>query len=154
MYNVEDDCISGMTPGKFNNFWWKLDDNFQLHIFRKFKNKNRNDMNEWFQTVVNAEEIDKLDTYMNDGHWKCLGSGITARKGNADESIGKFLSSELNWSISNVFLAGHIGSIFYKAGIWGYNGKSKGIQFRKIRDNWRELLKAYYLKQIEKTILV
>jgi hypothetical protein len=42
-----------------------------------------------------------------------------------------------------------LGVIFSLSGVWEYNGKKKGIEFRQLSKEWRNLVGGYYHRTIK-----
>lgn len=131
--------------GKNKTFWWKFDDENNIHIKRRFNFKNGE---KELTKIAITHELDKLDDYMKDVSWKYIANNVEKLAlGTEKAGIGMFLYNQLNWSGTEAQLSGHLGVIFYKAGVWDYNGKKRGIQHRRISDNWKKLVRNYYEKR-------
>ncbi|NPE29572.1 glycosyltransferase family 4 protein [Methanococcoides sp. SA1] len=142
-YNLDDqnDWMHGMTLGNSKKFWWKIDDDLNLSISREFNSLNGKLK---VDKLITKDELRKLDDYMAEGQWKTLSNNVSKlRNGTEKEGIGKFLYNDLHWTNTEAQLSSYIGSIFYRAGVWEYNGKKRGIQFRRITDEWQKLMKSY-----------
>ncbi|NYT19536.1 MAG: glycosyltransferase family 1 protein, partial [Methanosarcinales archaeon] len=128
-------------------FWWKIDSDLNLSISREFSSSN-SDLK--VDKLIMKDELRKLDVYMADDQWKGLSNNVEKLKnGTEKEGIGRFLYNDLNWTNAEAQLSSHIGSIFHQAGVWEFNGKKRGIQFRKITDDWHKLMKSYYVECIK-----
>ena len=132
--------------GKSKTFWWKIDEESNIHIKRIFDFENEK---KELTKIVTAHELDQLDDYMKDGIWKYIANNVEKLSlGTEKSGIGVFLYDNLNWSGTEAQLSGHLGVIFYKSGMWDYNEKKRGIQHKRISDNWNELVRNYYEKNI------
>lgn len=128
--------------GKSKPFKWKIDEENNIHIKRIFDLENEK---KELTKIITAYELDQLDDYMKDGSWKYIANNVEKlAHGTEKVGIGVFLYDHLNWSGTEAQLSGHLGVILYKAGVWDYNGKMRGIQHKRISDNWRELVRKYY----------
>lgn len=128
--------------GKSKIFWWKIDEESNIHIKRIFDFKNEK---KELIKIATAYELNQLDDYMKDGSWKYIANNVeNLALGTEKPGIGIFLYDNLNWSGTEAQLSGHLGVIFYKSGTWDYNGKKRGIQHKRISDNWNESIKNYY----------
>ena len=128
--------------GKSKTFWWKIDERSNIHIKRIFDLENEN---KEVKKIATAHELDQLDDYMKDGSWKYIANNVEKlAHGTEKAGIGVFLYDHLNWSGTDAQLSGHLGVILYKTGVWDYNGKKRGIQHKRISDNWREMVRKYY----------
>lgn len=132
--------------GKSKRFSWKIDDESNIHIKRIFDLENGT---KEVKKITTAFELGQLDDYMKDGNWKSIANNVDKlAKGTEKVGIGVFLYNKLNWSGTDAQLSGHLGVIFYKAGVWDYNRKKRGIQHKRISDNWNESVRNYYEKNI------
>jgi hypothetical protein len=123
--------------GKRKQFMWKIDDEFNIHIRREFKNYEKE--------TVSFDELNKLDEYMGDGQSKDLANNVEKlANGKEKAGIGKFLFNELGFNTTKSQLSSHLGAILSYSEVWKFNGKMRGMKFRRISDNWSELVKKYY----------
>jgi len=128
--------------GKAKSFWWKIDDNCNIIVRREFNSKKARILNSKF---IKASEIDRLDKYMGESSWIGLANNVEKlSKGIENEGIGMFMFKELNWSTTDSQLASHIGGILAASRVWLYNGKQRGIKFKKVSNSWRDKVKDYY----------
>ena len=137
--------LSGATLARGNRFWWKIDNGNNITIKRIFKNKNSKNGVREETKIIKAHELDLLNEYMADGYPKSLAHNVVKLANGTEKSgIGTFLYNDLSWLTKEAQLASHLGVIFYNAGVWGYNGKKRGIQHNRISDDWRELVTNLY----------
>ncbi len=128
--------------GKRKPFKWKIDNKNNIHIKRIFDLENEK---KELTKIVTAHDLDQLDEFMKDGIWKYIANNVEKLAlGTEKAGIGVFLYEHLNWSSTEAQLSGHLGVIFNKAGVWDYNGKKRGIQHKRISDNWKRLIRNYY----------
>jgi hypothetical protein len=131
--------------GKAKSFWWKIDDGYNIHITRAFNGANK---------IVNTKlispaETERLNNYMAQNGWVPLANNVEKlRSGEEKHGIGRFLYEQLGWSTTDSQLAGHLGVIFSLSGVWEYNGKKKGIEFRQLSKEWRNLVKIVDLHSL------
>lgn len=131
--------------GKAKSFWWKIDNGYNIHITRAFNGANK---------IVNTKlispaETERLNNYMAQNGWVPLANNVEKlRSGEEKHGIGRFLYEQLGWSTTDSQLAGHLGVIFSLSGVWEYNGKKKGIEFRQLSKEWRNLVRGYYHRTI------
>ncbi|MDD4239569.1 MAG: hypothetical protein PHT62_13610, partial [Desulfotomaculaceae bacterium] len=143
---LNDEWVHSTTfGGKAKSFWWKIDSEGNLSILRFFKSSNG--VSEKFKRI-SREEIEKLNLYMAENEWVSLANNVE-KLGNGveKEGIGRFLYENFKWNIADCQLASHLGVIFSLSGMWEYNGKERGILFRRLNRDWRELVKDYYVSQ-------
>lgn len=97
--------------------------------------------------VVSANNLNRLDECMTDGKWKDLANNVQKlANGKEKPGVGKFLYDELGWNTTDAQLSSHLGVIFYRSKVWDFNGKMRGMQFKRISSNWSELVQNYYEK--------
>lgn len=127
--------------GKAKPFYWKIDDKGSISIKRMFGNQEK-----LISQTVNAQELGKIDKYLSDGGWKALANDVEKlKKGTEKPGIGKFMYDNLEMNEAEAQLSSHLGAIFSNAGAWLYNGKKRGIEFKKNTDNWAKVVREYYL---------
>ena len=81
--------------------------------------------------------------------WVCLANDVQKLKnGTEKEGLGKFVFSKLGWSTTKAQLSSHIGAIFSDSGVWAYNGKKRGIKFKKNNNKWKEGIEALYAEHL------
>lgn len=123
--------------GKNKPFKWRIDEECNIHIIRKFTNSSKE--------KISFDDLNKLDEYMNDGGWKDLANNIEKLANGTEKSgIGKFLYDELGYDATKSQLSSHLGAIFYYSKVWEFNGKMRGMKFRRLSNRWSELVKEYY----------
>jgi len=123
--------------GKTKPFWWQMDEDYNIHIRRKFKNATS-----WKVEKIATADIDALQTYMAAKDWVKLANNVAKlAKGEEQEGIGKFLYT-IN---KDGTLSSSLGALLTSTGIWEHNGAKRGIQF-KIRPDiqWKQTLMDYY----------
>jgi hypothetical protein len=131
--------------GKAKEFWWKIDEEYNILIKRRFAHQK-----EPLTQKVTSEEINKLDEYLSDGEWKALSNNVEKlRLGIEKPGIGKFLYDNLKMNETEAQLSSHLGTIFSNSGAWLYNGKEKNMEFKKNTEDWKRLIKEYYDKKLE-----
>lgn len=147
VYCLQEEWIHSVTfGGKAKSFWWKFDDYCNLYIMRAFKTASGSHKSAKF---VSREEIERLNKFMVKNQWFHLANNVEKLKnGNEKEGIGRFLYERLKWSTTDCQLAGHLGVIFSLSGAWEYNGKERGIKFRRLNQDWCDLIKVYYYRSI------
>lgn len=81
--------------------------------------------------------------------WVPLANNVEKLKNRKEkEGIGRFLYVHLKWNTTDCQLAGHLGVIFSLSGVWEFNGKERGFQFRRLNKDWRDLIRGYYCQSI------
>ena len=115
-------------------------------ILRQFKS-----FQQPYQTLISCHITHGLIDYLPNGEWFKLANNVERLKhGTEANGIGKYL---FNQGLNNTDCqtASHLGTIFYQAGIWLYNGKRKGIKFRKNPDvlDWVNHLNKYYISHLQ-----
>jgi hypothetical protein len=117
--------------GKAKSFNWRIDDDFNLilKIDKRYK-------------TVSAEELDSIYSYVGTISWTDLANNVEKLNNNEEkDGLGKFLHEMLNWSASESMVASQIAAIFVRLQIWNYNGKKRGIRFKRAASNWRIIMK-------------
>ncbi|MCK4798381.1 MAG: hypothetical protein KAT05_13455 [Spirochaetes bacterium] len=138
------------TLGKSKDFLWKIDNEYNIHISRVFifENEDKNIFGK-----VSYEELNEINDEMNDGKWKDLANNVGKMYyGTEKAGIGNFMFNNLNNNTTFAQLSSHLGAIFYNSNVWAWNGKRRGIQFKRISDNWQELVENYYNNSIKTSI--
>jgi hypothetical protein len=134
--DVQEWVHSKTFGGKQKSFWWRVDDDSIIYIRRVFKgNKQRTDR-------ISAEELGQLNRWVSDSNWVPLANNIEKlRLGTEQEGVGWFLCNVLRWQSSAEWqLSSQLGVIFTLSGVWEYNGRRRGICFRKTSEEWRDLV--------------
>jgi hypothetical protein len=143
MHNkAEKDYLECVTLGKQHTFYWKMDNENQLTILRNFSSGQS------IKTIT-SEELQKIIHYPENG-WKGLRNRVDGynHTGNND-GLGPFLRRELHWTTTECQLAGHLGSLFSKAGIWNWNGQRMNQMFlynSENKDPIKSLIQLYNSK--------
>lgn len=139
----EDGWVHSTTlGGKAKVFYWKIDKSYGLHIKREFKSGT-------CLRIITKEELERLDEYMAKKEWVSLANNIEKlNNGTEKNGLGKFLYESLGWPVTDCQLASHLGAIFALSGAWLFNGRKKGIQFKKRPINWEEQLKIHYYREL------
>lgn len=131
--------------GKQKSFWWRVDDDSTIYIRRVFKgNKQRKDR-------ISAEELGQLNRWMSDSNWVPLANNIEKlRLGTEQEGVGWFLCRRLGWKASAEWqLASQVGVIFTLSDVWEYNGRKRGICFKRQSNIWCGQVREFYLTSTE-----
>lgn len=139
LIKVCDNYFHSNTLGcKAKDFWWKLDEDYNLHIIRKFKGF------EYLTTnIVTRKELDIVDAYVSQAEWVDLANNVEKlSNGTEKDGIDKFLCESLGWKVGDAQLASQLGAIFSLAGVWEFNGKTRGIQFKHRGKEWKVALRA------------
>jgi hypothetical protein len=92
-----------------------------------------------------------LIDYLPDNKWFQLANNVEKlAHGTEANGIGKYLYDQ-GLSNTNCQTASHLGTIFYQAGIWLYNGQRRGINFKKNPDvlDWVNHLTEYYISHLQ-----
>ena len=93
---------------------------------------------------ITTHEMDLIFDYVTHNKWYDLANSVSKiPDGTEKEGIGKFMFYNLGWDQTKSQLSSHLGAIFSRSGIWEYNGKIRGIQFRRNLDQWREPLRIH-----------
>ena len=112
-------------------FWWRVDEQGNLTIRQ---GGGAPDMGAGACTVtLSPGKLEKLQDYMADGEWHALARtrDAQAKRGEC-QGIGPFLCEGLGWSGRQAKLAGALGAILSRAGVWEWNGKQHGTMFRLV----------------------
>jgi len=130
--------------GRAKEFYWRIDDQGNIYIKRKFRNMKRFRIDE-----LSVMQLELLDEYLSDGEWKALANNVAKLwLGKEKEGIGRFMYENFGLKESIAQLSSHLAAIFYKAGVWLHNGRKKNMEFKRITDNWIDLVKNYYSKRL------
>lgn len=126
--------------GKMKEFWWKIDPTGLVSIRRRFKSDTTDRIKR-----IRPDEIARLQQFMGDRQWHRLSNNVAKlRDGTEQTGIGRFLVDDLDWGITHAQLAGHLGVLLTKSGVWDYNGKKSRVQHRRVRKAWKKPLTDYY----------
>lgn len=124
--------------GKSKPFLWKIDEGCNIHIIRVF---NLESGKKEMPKIVRVDDLNRLDEYMGDGNWKDLANNVEKLANGTEKlGIGKFLCNDLGWTTTDAQLSGHLGVIFSRSKVWEYNGKMRGMKFKRISNNWCGLI--------------
>ena len=127
--------------GKAKPFWWRIDARGQVTIRRLFRTRSGD---RFIEKTVTRKELDRLDRYVSESGWVPLANNVeTLRKGEERDGIGRFLHDQLGWSETASQLASHLAAIYTAAGAWKYNGKKRGMRFRRVGRNWDNAIREY-----------
>ena len=133
--------------GKAKSFQWKIENDCTLHIYRKFKAKLGTIEN---YRAISSKDLNAVINYVSADKWHDLGNNVAKIKNGIEkEGIGKFLHETLKWPPADCQLASHIGALFFKSGVWNYNGKKKGIKFKGTGIDWCQSTIKYYKKTLK-----
>ncbi|MFW6002270.1 MAG: hypothetical protein ACOCQD_02935 [archaeon] len=139
---MNDGWVSSNTLGKGKLFYWKVDDDCNVHIKREFKN--------WKVETVSYDHLNKLNNYMSVRNRVGLKNNVKKLSNvTEDEGIGSFLYN-LHEGTSYAQLSSHLSALFNYAGIWEHNGKHRNMEFKLISDNWCRDIKNYYQQKVVK----
>lgn len=134
--------------GKTKSFWWRLDGNFNILIIRQFKG-----FGDVASRLISKTDLEKIDNFMESKEWVDLANNIEKiNNGSEKDGLGKYLFESLGWKVGDAQLASHLGVIFTLSGVWSFNGRKRGIQFKKNNSQWQELLKQYYIERLNEDI--
>ena len=130
--------------GKAKSFRWKIDNECNLHIHRKFQTKTGTMEH---SRIVSSVDLTAVINYVSADKWHDLANNIAnINNGTEKEGVGRFLHETLGWPPSDCQLASHLGAMFFRSGVWDYNGKKRGIKFRGTGIDWCEAVTKYYLR--------
>lgn len=123
MHNkTEKDYRECLTLGRQYPFYWKINNEKQLTIVRNFSNGLS-------IKIISSEELENIIHYPRNT-WKGLRNRVDGYDDpGINDGIGPFLRQELHWTTTECQLAGHLGSLFYAAGIWNWNGARNNQKF-------------------------
>ena len=130
--------------GKAKSFRWRIDKECNIHIYRDFDTKKgpKKDYRK-----ISSPDLGAVVDYVSTYKWHDLANNVaTIKNGIEKEGIGRFLHDNLGWLPGDCQLASHLGAIFFKSGVWDYNGKKKGIKFKGKGTGWCKAVTKYYLK--------
>jgi hypothetical protein len=140
-----DDYVHSQTlGGKAKSFWWEIDEENKIRIYRNFNLRTGLIID--FKKVTD-EEIDALFEYLKQFEGFYLANNVSNLGDDTERKngIGYFFHNKCKWSIKDSQLASHIAAIFVDSGVWTSNGKKINIQFQfKSIDNWRDLVRQHY----------
>ena len=128
--------------GKAKDFWWRAGDDGSITIRRVFE--TRGPGTDVRVRAITRRELDQLLAAMADGRWWPLADNVEKlTNGTEKDGLGKFLCERFGWTPTDAQLAGHLGVILSGAGIWDYNGRKRGIEFR-LADSDMGRVKTYH----------
>jgi len=134
--------------GKAKSFWWKINDDLDITIKRKFNLSNGNLLN---TVIFSRDELndicEMIDHY---DEWVPLANNV-AKLGNGTEQdgLGRFIYNNFGNDLLKAQASSQLGPIFYSAGIWEWNQHKSGIKFKTIKQDWSTVVKSYYLSSVE-----
>ncbi|HHW03013.1 MAG TPA: hypothetical protein GXX35_09405 [Thermoanaerobacterales bacterium] len=129
--------------GKAKEFYWRIDDEGNIYIKRKFKN-----MKKPLEDEISVEQLNKLDEYLSDGEWKSLANNVAKlRRKEEKNGIGRFIYENFGMNETRAQLSSHLGAIFSNSGAWLYNGKKMNMEFKRNTYNWVKVVKDYYYRK-------
>ncbi|BCZ45838.1 hypothetical protein psyc5s11_19050 [Clostridium gelidum] len=134
--------------GKAKSFWWRVDEKLNIVVKRKFKG-----FKDITSIVISKADLEKIDNFMEGKEWVDLANNIEKiNNGSEKDGLGKYLFQSLGWKVGDAQLASHLGVIFTLSGVWSFNGRKRGIKFKKNNDKWQESVKEYYINQVNDDI--
>ena len=134
--------------GKAKTFQWKIDEDCTVSIKRVFHLESGTKEN---IKTVSSDELEKINAFVSSENWCHLANNVDKlRHGTEKEGIGKFLYDELGWNETDCQLASHLGPIFFMSGVWDYNGRKRGIMFKRMSMDWCRLIKRYYKRSVSR----
>ncbi len=93
------------------------------------------------------EDLERLQTFMADRAWHPATQHTQAALGpRAARSIEGFGRAELGWDIRCARIAPHLSALFAHSGLWDWNEKHKGMEFRLVERGLAGL-RAYYARR-------
>ncbi|MDO9536127.1 MAG: hypothetical protein Q7J85_12550 [Bacillota bacterium] len=141
---MDEQWLSEHTISKANHFYWKIDQEGNVSIKRKFKNMKVSLVHE-----IPAADLEKLHEYLSDGAWRALANNVVKlRLKKEEDGLGRFLYENLRMNETGSQLASHLGAIFSNSGAWLYNGKKRSMKFKRNTEDWLKVVKDYYEKSI------
>jgi len=150
--NNSEGCVHLVTlGGKFKGFWWEIDQDCSIHIYRDFDLRSKQITT---SKIISRDVINDLLIYLSEFKEFTLANNVTKLANGTErkDGIGYFLFNNLGWSTTDCQLASHIGSIFSNADIWRSNGKKRNIKFEShSTENWCDSVTTLYneLQQID-----
>lgn len=128
--------------GKAKDFWWCVGNDGSITIRRVFDTRGPG-TDVRVRTITRTELMALLDA-MSDGAWWPLANNVEKlTNGTEKDGLGSFLCERFGWTPTDAQLAGHLGVILSGAGVWDYNGRKRGIEFR-LADPDTGRVKAYF----------
>jgi hypothetical protein len=140
--------IDSETLGHAKMFCWRMNKDGNIIILRKFNIKSYKIKHE---TEISREIIDGLIASIQNDEWFPLANNVEKlRNGTEVDGVGKYLYQH-GFNETQAQSASHLSTIFYEAGIWLYNGKRKGMKFRKNPNIiiWVSHLRAYFNSHLQ-----
>lgn len=127
--------IHSYTLGKGNDFSWNIDDNCNIYI------KTASDDVKKHPRKFKENELKQLDFFMKEKGWVELSSESSHMHA---KGMDEFFINKLKWTKTDAQLSDSLGTIFYNAGVWDYRKKAGMVQYRRVADNWCQLIKQYF----------
>ncbi|MCF2446217.1 hypothetical protein L0657_19830 [Dyadobacter sp. CY345] len=140
-FNTDELFQNFTLGGKVKPFWWKMDEQDNIHIFRRF-----NDGNNLEHTTYSSNLIDGVQLKMFLRDWVPLDNNVSKLyKGTDKEGLGSFVFL-LTGNRTGTFIqvTSQLAALFTVANIWMHNSRQTGMKFSAVRDiEWRNLIKDY-----------
>lgn len=125
--------------GKQKNFSWRVDEQCNLYIKRNDSEK---------EEIFIAESLEKIHNYVSSNEWTYLANNVDKLyRGEEKEGLGKFIYENIRKDTTYAQLSSQIVSIFTQINIWVSNGKKISIKFRTISNDWKTIIRDYYLSK-------
>ena len=142
--DIPGEWVTSRTLGaKEKLFYWKIDNDGNLTIYRIFQSGEK-------YNTVTSQDLSRLNCYIKDAKWVPLANNVEKlNNGTEAAGLGTFLVNELRYPPADGQIASHLAALHYRAGIWDWNRKQKGMEFVHKKVDWKEALIEFYKKSLE-----
>lgn len=147
MADASGDWVAERTlGGRVCEFEWRVDETGGIAVRRQVsQGKGRKRI---IVQRATREELERLVGFMADGAWHPLGGSSHAVSAGAHgDGLGLFLHQTLGWTIYAAGTAVHLAAIFTSTGLWEWNGRKKGMEFRQV-DGGLDRLRAAFEQRL------
>jgi hypothetical protein len=132
---------SNTFGGKERDFWWKIEDDFISiirYFFTQYGPKQK-------RNSISPEDLDKLNKYVSNKKERLLADDVAKLYSRTEKKgLGEYCYRFLGWNNTKSQLVGQLGVIFSNSGVWQYNGRKRNMKFKKLSEDWRNLINNYY----------
>jgi hypothetical protein len=124
-------------------FSWRIDGRGNIFVKRKFR-KDR------FPRIdkISCNHLEKLYRFMEDLEWKDLANDAAKMYMETEKNgIGKFIY-KLRPEVTYAQLSSQLAAIFYRAEVWKWNERKRGMKFLLLSGDWQKKTMQYSINSL------